>query len=58
MDRIRVEVRVKVVVKVKVGVNVRVRVVCNIPFLTRALGQKAAARPIARATIGYLVYKA
>ena len=51
MDRIRVEVRVKV------GVKVRVRVVCKIPFLTRTLGEKAAARPSARATIGYLVYK-
>ena len=53
MDRIRVEVRVKVVVRVKV----RVRVVCKIPFLTRTLGKKAAARPSARTTIGYLVYK-
>ena len=43
MDRIRVEVRVKIVVRVKVGVKVRVRVVCKIPFLTRTLGQKAAA---------------
>ena len=57
MDRIRIEVRVKVdkvVVRDKVGVKVRVRVVCKIPFLTRALGQKAAARPSARATIGVL----
>ena len=45
-------------VRVKVGVKVRVKAVCKIPFLTRALGQKAAARPSARATIGYLVYKA
>ena len=32
------------------------RVVCKIPLLARALGLKAAARPSARATIGYLVY--
>ena len=33
--------------------------VCKIPLLVRALGLKAeAARPSARATIGYLVYKA
>ena len=31
--------------------------VCKIPLLARALGLKAAARPSARATIGYLVYK-
>ena len=30
--------------------------VCMIPLLARALGLKAATRPSARATIGYLVY--
>ena len=30
--------------------------VCKIPLLARALGLKAATRPSARATIGYLVY--
>ena len=33
-------------------------IVCKIPLIARALGLKAeAARPSARATIGYLVYK-
>ena len=32
-----------------------IRLVCKIPLLARALGRKA--RPSARATIGYLVYK-
>ena len=41
---------------VVVRVMVRVRAVCKIPLLARALGL-AAARPSARATIGYLVYK-
>ena len=37
----------------------QVVIVCKIPLLARALGPKAyaAARPSARATIGYLVYK-
>ena len=36
----------------------RFQFVCKIPLLARALGLKAAAaRPSARATIGYLVYK-
>ena len=35
--------------------NARGSVVCKIPLLARVLGLKA--RPSARATIGYLVYK-
>ena len=33
------------------------KVVCKIPLLARRTRPKAAARPSARATIGYLVYK-
>ena len=52
MDRIRI----KAEVRVKLGVKVMVRVVCKIHFLVRALGLiKAATRPSAHATIGYIV---
>ena len=47
MDKIRV--------RVKLGVKVMVRVVCKLQFLVCALGLKAATRPSAHATIGYLV---